>query len=206
MNNILGIQRLVLASNNAGKLREFARLLSPLGIEVIPQRELGLDDAEETGLSFVENAILKARHASAHTGLPALADDSGLEVVALNGAPGIYSARYSGEGATDERNNQLLLSALSDFNDAQRAARYRCVLALMRHASDPSPMLAEGEWHGRILSAARGRGGFGYDPVFWVEECQCSAAELSAADKDERSHRALATRRLLDKLYGAAGA
>lgn len=194
------MQRLILASGNAGKLRELADLLAPLGISLLSQRELGITDADETGLSFIENAILKARHAARASGLPALADDSGLEVDALRGAPGIYSARYAGLPSDDAANNQKLLAALADVPEAQRQARFCCVLALVLHADDPTPLVAEGYWNGRILNAARGENGFGYDPLFWVPDAGCSSAELSKSEKAARSHRGQALRALLARL------
>lgn len=194
------LAQLVLASGNAGKLREFAGLLADLGTQVIPQSELGIDDADETGLSFVENAILKARHASAASGLPALADDSGLEVDALDGAPGIYSARYSGAEANDRRNIEHLLTQMQSVADGQRRARYQCVLVFMRHADDPTPLICQGSWEGEILREPRGEGGFGYDPVFWLPDQQCSVAELDPAEKQRLSHRGLAAHQLLQAL------
>ncbi|MCH8532151.1 MAG: RdgB/HAM1 family non-canonical purine NTP pyrophosphatase [Saccharospirillum sp.] len=194
----------VLASGNAGKLREFNRLLSPLGIEVQAQGDFDVEDADETGLSFIENAILKARHAAAHTGLPALADDSGIEIDALNGAPGIYSARYSamkgGEGG-DKANIDQVLRELAEKPDAARTARFQCVLAFMRHATDPSPLIVQRAWEGEILDAPVGQGGFGYDPVFYVPEQGCTAAELDAEVKNRLSHRGQAIAALLPQLH-----
>lgn len=187
-------ETLVLASSNLGKLQEFSSLLQ--GFQIRPQSEWQLDDADETGLSFVENAILKARHAAAATGLPALADDSGLVVDALNGAPGIYSARYAGEHGNNAANNQKLLDALKSVAPAQRSARFVCVLAVLRHAHDPLPLICTGLWEGFILNAPQGQGGFGYDPVFGVPNLSCSAAELPAAEKNRLSHRGLATAQL----------
>ncbi len=194
------MHRLVLASGNAGKLRELSELLAPLGIELLSQRALGIADAEETGLSFIENAILKARHAARASGLPALADDSGLEVDALRGAPGIYSARYAGQPADDAANNRKLLAALDGVPDDQRQARFCCVLALVLHADDPTPLIAEGYWNGSILRAARGDNGFGYDPLFRVPDTGSSSAELSSSEKAARSHRGQALRALLARL------
>jgi len=196
----LSTQRIVLASGNAGKIRELTDLLAPLGLQIISQRELGVDDADETGLSFIENAILKARHAAKLTGLPALADDSGLEVDALNGAPGIYSARYAGLPSNDGHNNAKLLQALADLPEVARGARFCCLLAFVLHADDPTPLIAEGYWNGRILQAPRGENGFGYDPLFWVPETQCTSAELSKDEKGKRSHRGQALRALLERL------
>lgn len=193
-------QKLVLASGNAGKLREFQQLLADCGFEVLPQSDFAVENAEETGLTFVENAILKARHACAETGLPAIADDSGIEVDALNGRPGIYSARYSGEGANDAANNQKLLQELNGIPEEKRTARYHCVLAFMRHAEDPTPILCHCSWEGRILTEARGEGGFGYDPLFFLPDMQCTAAELDKAEKNRVSHRGRAMQLLLQAL------
>lgn len=193
-------QKLVLASGNAGKLREFQQLLADCGFEVLPQSDFAVENAEETGLTFVENAILKARHACAKTGLPAIADDSGIEVDALNGRPGIYSARYSGEGANDAANNRKLLQELADVPEEKRTARYHCVLAFMRHAEDPTPILCHCSWEGRILTEARGEGGFGYDPLFFLPDMQCTAAELDKAEKNRVSHRGRAMQLLLQAL------
>jgi len=193
-------QKIVLASGNAGKLREFQQLLAGCGFEVLPQSAFNLSNADETGLTFVENAILKARHACAHTGLPAIADDSGLEVDALNGRPGIYSARYAGVDASDAENNAKLVQELSGVEAAQRTARYHCVLAFMRHAEDPTPVLCHGSWEGSILTEPRGTGGFGYDPLFFVPTHQCTAAELDKAEKNRISHRGTAMAELLARL------
>ena len=186
----LPFNRLVLASNNAGKLKELQAMLGQ-HIEVLQQSQFIDEEAEETGLSFVENAILKARHAARASGLPALADDSGLAVDALGGAPGIYSARYA-DGQGDAANNAKLLDALRDVPDAQRGARFICALALVRHADDPVPMICEGAWEGRILHAAQGEQGFGYDPLFLVPEQGISSAEMPAEQKNQLSHRARA--------------
>ncbi|TDO06002.1 MULTISPECIES: RdgB/HAM1 family non-canonical purine NTP pyrophosphatase [Halomonas] len=194
--------KLVLASGNLGKLREFHSLLAPLGFEVCPQADFGVTDVEETGLTFVENALLKARQSSRLSGLPALADDSGLEVDALNGAPGIYSARFAGEPKSDARNNARLLASLAEVPEGQRLARYWCVLVLLRHAEDPVPLIVQRRWEGEILSAPRGEGGFGYDPLFWLPDQQASAAELSAEQKNRLSHRG----RALQALVAAMGA
>ena len=188
----------VLASANAGKLRELHRILEPLGVNLRSQAEFDAPEVDETGLTFVENAILKARGAAAHTGLPAIADDSGLEVDFLRGAPGIHSARYSGEG--DEGNNRKLLEALAGVPDAERTARYQCVLVYLRHPEDPVPIICQGSWEGRILAAPRGDGGFGYDPLFYVPAFDCSAAELETATKNRVSHRAIASAALLEAL------
>lgn len=195
------MKQLVLATGNAGKLKELQSLLAELPYEIISQKSLGVSDAKETGLSFVENAILKARHASRATGLPALADDSGLCVDALGGAPGIYSARYSGEGATDERNNEKLLRELQPLRSASPlTARFVCVLALVRHADDPLPLICQAEWQGEILDALRGEQGFGYDPLFLVPAEGMSSAELSCERKNAISHRAQALRQLQEKI------
>mgnify|MGYP000187929589 FL=1 len=191
---------IVLASGNKGKLVEFQALLSPYDIKLIPQSELGIDSPEETGLSFIENAILKARYASARSGLPALADDSGLSIDALNGAPGIYSARYAGENASDQNNIDLALTNLAGVPAAKRTARFNCALALLRHESDPTPIVCCGQWEGEILAEQVGRGGFGYDPIFWLVDQQCSAAEMSKEDKGAISHRGLAIRTLLEEI------
>ncbi|HZQ62831.1 MAG TPA: RdgB/HAM1 family non-canonical purine NTP pyrophosphatase [Casimicrobiaceae bacterium] len=191
------MQRLVLASGNPGKLREFRRLLTPLGIEVIAQADLGIPEAEEPHVTFVENALAKARHASAHCGLPALADDSGICVAALDGAPGVQSARYAGEPRSDERNNQKLIATLQGIGD--RRAHYTCLLVLTRSADDPEPVIAEGRWHGRIIDAPRGSGGFGYDPYF-LDASGHTAAELPLEHKNEVSHRGKAMRALMARL------
>ncbi len=191
---------IVLASSNPGKVREINQLLTGLALHVRPQGEFGVADAEETGLTFVENAILKARNAASHTGLPAIADDSGLEVDALNGAPGIYSARYAGSGAGDQANLEKLLEALQDVPEAQRTARFQCLLVYMRHAGDPTPLICQGTWEGRILLAPRGEQGFGYDPVFHVPTHDCSSAELAPEVKNSLSHRGQALRKLVAAL------
>jgi XTP/dITP diphosphohydrolase len=195
--------KLVLASGNAGKLAELRDLLGDAGIDLHAQSEFGVEDAEETGLTFVENAILKARHAARATGLPALGDDSGLCVDALDGAPGLYSARYAGTHGDAGANIVKLLDALRDVPEDQRDARFVCVLALLRHADDPQPLIAEGVWEGRILSAPRGDGGFGYDPVFFDPERAMGAAELDAALKNRISHRGRALALLRDTLLAA---
>jgi len=195
------LSRLVLASGNPGKLREFRRLLAPLGIEVIAQAELGIAEAEEPHITFVENAIAKARHASAHAMLPALADDSGICVRALGGAPGVLSARYAGEPKSDARNNAKLIAALADVDD--RRAHYVCVLALLRRADDPEPIIAEAAWPGTIVDAPRGTGGFGYDPHFVDDETGLTGAELPLERKNELSHRGKAMRALIARLEHA---
>jgi XTP/dITP diphosphohydrolase len=193
-------ERIVLASNNKGKVREINQLLAQQQIEVMPQADFGIPEAEETGLTFVENAILKARNAARHSGLPAIADDSGIEVDALNGAPGIYSARYAGVGASDEENLLKLLEALEKVPETARTARYQCVLVYMRHAEDPSPIICQSAWEGHILFESRGANGFGYDPIFYVPTHQCSSAELAPEVKNELSHRGKALRQLLAQL------
>ena len=193
-------KRIVLASNNAGKIREINQLLENSGIEVLPQAQFDIEDAIEDGLTFVENAIIKARHAAKHSGLPAIADDSGIEVDALNGAPGIYSARFAGEGSSDEENLLKLLNALKHVPDEQRSARFQCLMVYMRHAEDPTPIICQGTWEGRILTAPQGENGFGYDPVFFVPEQNCSSAELDAATKNSLSHRGKALQQLVKRL------
>ncbi len=192
--------RLVIASNNKGKLAEFTTLLTPLGITPVSQAELGVSEAEEPAITFVENALLKARHAAQATGLPALADDSGLAVDVLNGAPGVRSSRYAGEHASDTDNVAALLLALADVPDDERNAQFHSILAYVRHAADPTPIICHGRWAGRILHAPRGEGGFGYDPVFWVPEENCSAAELSRERKNRISHRGQALQALMREL------
>jgi len=192
------MKRLVLASNNAGKLRELQAALAPLGIEPVTQGELGIPEAEEPYVTFVENALAKARHASAASSLPALADDSGICVAALGGAPGVRSARFAGEPRSDGRNNKRLLDVLHGETD--RRAWYHAVLVFVRHAEDPQPLIAEGSWHGEIAMAPRGKGGFGYDPIFWLPEHGCTSAELDLATKQLLSHRGQALRTLLTRL------
>jgi XTP/dITP diphosphohydrolase len=190
-------RRVVLATGNAGKQREFAALLAPRDFEVVLQTRLGIDPADETGSTFEANALIKARHASRAAGLPALADDSGLEVDALGGRPGVWSARYAGEGATDAANNALLLQELGNTPPANRRARYRCVIAWVTHADDPSPLIAEGTWEGAIAHEPAGEGGFGYDPLFIPDGLAITAAQMAPADKNAVSHRALALAQLL---------
>ena len=192
------MDKLVLASGNAGKLKELSSLLAPLGIEVLPQSAFNVSEAEEPHPSFVENAIAKARHAARATGLPALADDSGLCVDVLGGAPGVLSARFAGEPKSDARNNALLLERLAD--EPKRRARFYCALALVRHADDPQPIIACGEWRGEILETPRGQGGFGYDPLFLVPDLDQTAAEIDHSLKNVLSHRGKAMRQLLDRL------
>ncbi|WP_126452377.1 XTP/dITP diphosphatase [Sulfuriflexus mobilis] len=191
------MQRIVLASNNAGKVREINQILAGLDIEVVPQAEFAIPEADETGLTFVENAILKARHAAQLSGLPAIADDSGLEVDALQGAPGIYSARYAGVGASDADNLNKLLEALQGVPESARTARFQCLMVFMRHGEDPTPLICQGTWEGRILESAQGKNGFGYDPVFYVPERDCSSAQLDAETKNRLSHRGKALKQLL---------
>jgi XTP/dITP diphosphohydrolase len=195
-------ERIVLASNNAGKVREFSQLLAQSHIQVIPQNQLGVPEADETGLSFVENAILKARNAAAHSGLAAIADDSGLEVDALGGAPGIYSARYAGSGASDAANLTKLLTDLEGVEEARRSARFQCLMVYLRHAADPTPVVCQGTWEGSILYGPQGENGFGYDPVFFVPTQHCSAAELDSEIKNALSHRGQALRKLVAYLQG----
>ena len=191
-------QRLILASNNAGKLKEFAELLGPIGFELHPQGEFGVPEAEEPFGTFVENALQKARHAARLTSLPALADDSGVCVNALGGAPGVYSARFAGEPKSDARNNEKLVADLAPHAD--KSAYYYCVLVYVRHADDPQPVIADGVWRGRIVDTPRGAGGFGYDPYFLVPEFDRTAAELAPQEKNAVSHRGQALRALVDKL------
>ncbi len=197
-------QRIVLATGNTGKLREFSAMLTDLGLEFIRQSDLNVPDIPETGLTFVENALLKARNAAQHTGLAAMADDSGLVVDALGGAPGLYSARYAGEPSNDAANNAKLLQALQDIPQAQRSARFYCCIVYLRHANDPTPIIAEAAWEGTILTAAQGQNGFGYDPLFWVPSEQCSSAQLPPEIKNRLSHRGQALRRLHALLVQAA--
>ena len=192
-------KRIVLASANVGKLREFQRLLSLQGFDIVEQSEFNVPDVEETGLTFVENAIIKARNAAKVTGLPALADDSGIEVDVLQGQPGIYSARYA-DGLGDDANNQKLLAALKGVPDEQRTARFCCCIIYMCHAKDPSPLVAYARWEGRILHDLEGENGFGYDPLFYVPTHGCSSAELEPAEKNRISHRGLALEKLLKLL------
>ena len=202
-------KKIVLASGNKGKVREFVAMFADLGLNIVPQNELGVGDIPETGTTFVENAIIKARYAAEVTGMPAIADDSGIEVDYINGAPGIYSARYStldgskdyGAGTTDENNNLKLLDALKDVDDdALRTARYQCILVYMRHAADPTPIICQAAWEGIIMREEAGDNGFGYDPLFWVPEYKMSSAQLDPKVKNGMSHRGKALRLLHDKL------
>ena len=195
---MLSLPRLVLASGNAGKLREFRRLLAPLGVDIVAQSELGIADADEPHVTFIENALAKARHASAHANLPALADDSGICVRALDGAPGVHSARYAGEPTSDVRNNEKLIGALAGVAD--RRAHYACVLVLVRHVRDPEPIVAEGAWHGTIVDMPKGAGGFGYDPCFLDAATGMTAAQLPLEQKNELSHRGKAIRALIARI------
>ncbi|MDR9469185.1 RdgB/HAM1 family non-canonical purine NTP pyrophosphatase [Marinospirillum sp.] len=199
------MSKLILASGNAGKLKEFSDLLQPLGWQVEPQSVYQVEEAEETGLTFVENALIKARNAAQATGCAALADDSGIEVDALKGAPGIYSARFAGPGSSDAQNNARLLQELAGLPPEERTARYWCVLALMRHALDPTPIIVQASWEGRVLTEAQGEGGFGYDPLFWLPDLNKTAAELSKEEKNRLSHRGRASLLLLEALQERQG-
>jgi XTP/dITP diphosphohydrolase len=194
------MKQVVLASANPGKIRELKPLLAPCGLDVVAQSDFDIPSVEEVGESFVENAILKARHAARLSGLAAVADDSGIMVDALNGAPGIYSARYAGAGASDSDNVNLLLDNLRDVPEARRGARFVCLVVYMSHAEDACPLICEGIWHGRITRAPAGDGGFGYDPVFYPHDCRCTSAELEPAHKNTISHRARAMQALLARL------
>lgn len=194
------MQKVVLATGNAGKVRELASLLNDFGLDVVAQTELGVDSVEETGLTFIENAIIKARHAAKVTGLPALADDSGLAVDVLGGAPGIYSARFSGVDASDQQNLEKLLEELQDVPDDKRQAQFHCVLVYMRHADDPTPLVCHGNWQGVITREQAGSGGFGYDPIFFVPSLGKTAAELTREEKSAISHRGQALKLLLEAL------
>jgi XTP/dITP diphosphohydrolase len=194
------MKKVVLASGNQGKVREINQILAGLDIEVLPQSDFDVPEVEETGLTFVENALLKARNAARCTGLPAIADDSGLEVDALRGAPGIYSARYAGPGADDTDNLNKLLQEIEGVPEAERSARFQCLMVYMQHDMDPTPIICQGTWEGRITTAAAGDNGFGYDPVFFVPEHDCTAAQLSAVEKNRLSHRGQALQCLLQAL------
>ncbi|AZN31688.1 XTP/dITP diphosphatase [Pseudoalteromonas sp. Xi13] len=194
---------LVLATGNPGKVNELANMLSPLNINVLPQSDFNVDEVAETGTTFVENAIIKARHAAKITGMPAIADDSGLEVDGLNGAPGVYSARFAGESASDQDNIDKLLNELAD--NPNRKARFWCVLVLMRHADDPTPLICSASWEGEITQIQNGEGGFGYDPVFFVAEQNCTSAELTKEQKNAVSHRGQALKKLLLELQSKGG-
>ncbi|MFC4701932.1 RdgB/HAM1 family non-canonical purine NTP pyrophosphatase [Glaciecola siphonariae] len=194
----LSMQQIVLATGNKGKVAEFDALFKQYKIQVCPQSEFLVSDVAETGSTFVENAIIKARHASRHTKLPAIADDSGLVIDALNGAPGIYSARYCGQHGNDKGNYEKVLRELAD--ERRRSARFLCVLVFLRHANDPTPLICQGEWEGQITTAPSGDGGFGYDPIFYLPEHQCTAAELDKSIKNAQSHRGKALKRLMHDL------
>ncbi|EWH11995.1 dITP/XTP pyrophosphatase [Catenovulum agarivorans DS-2] len=193
-------KQIVLATGNPGKVAEFNQMFSKFGLTFTAQKEFNVPEAEETGLTFIENAILKARNAAKHTGLPAIADDSGIEVDYLQGAPGIYSARYAGANASDKDNLEKLLSALEGVPQAQRTARFQCVLVYLRHENDPTPIVCQGSWQGIITQQASGENGFGYDPIFYVPERNCTSAELDKQDKNKISHRAQALAQLVQKL------
>ncbi|CAH8207119.1 MULTISPECIES: XTP/dITP diphosphatase [Vibrio] len=194
------MKKIVLATGNQGKVREMADLLSDFGFDVVAQSEFNVSEVAETGTTFIENAIIKARHAAKETGLPAIADDSGLEVDYLQGAPGIYSARYAGEKASDQQNLEKLLAAMDGVPDEQRSARFHCVLVLMRHENDPTPLVCHGKWEGRILHQAHGSNGFGYDPIFFVPEDNCASAELDPVRKKQLSHRGKALQKLFQAI------
>ena len=194
------MSKIVLATGNQGKVREMADVLSDFGFDVVAQSEFNVSDVAETGTTFIENAIIKARHAAKESGLPAIADDSGLEVDALHGAPGVYSARYSGEGATDQKNIDKMLAAMDGIPTEKRTARFHCVLVLMKHENDPTPLICHGSWEGHITTEQQGENGFGYDPIFWVSEDNCSSAELEPARKKQLSHRGQALKKLFAAL------
>ena len=193
------IDKIVLASGNAGKVREINKLFAGCGIQVVPQSDFNVPDVAETGTTFVENAIIKARHAAEVTGLPAIADDSGIEVDALHARPGVWSARYAGENASDTDNNNKMLEELAGVPEAERSARYQCLIVFMRDHTDPVPIITQGSWEGRILDAPRGEGGFGYDPIFYVPTHECSGGELPLEVKNTISHRAIALNAMLEE-------
>ncbi|EKO3492190.1 XTP/dITP diphosphatase [Vibrio fluvialis] len=194
------MKKIVLATGNQGKVRELADLLADFGFDVVAQSEFNVSEVAESGTTFIENAIIKARHAAKETGLPAIADDSGLEVDYLGGAPGVYSARYAGEDASDQQNLEKLLDAMKDVPEAQRSARFHCVLVLMRHENDPTPLVCHGKWEGRILTQAHGSNGFGYDPIFFVPEENCASAQLEPMRKKQLSHRGQALKKLFQAI------
>ncbi|MGS2720716.1 XTP/dITP diphosphatase [Paraglaciecola aestuariivivens] len=196
--------KLVLATGNPGKVKEMANILQGLGIEVLAQSNFSVSEVAETGSTFVENAIIKARHAAKQTGLPAMADDSGLAVDALGGAPGVYSARYAGQDATDQSNIVKLLAQMAEVPESQRTAQFYCVLVYMRHADDPTPIICQGNWQGKITTQQLGDNGFGYDPVFWLPEQNCSSAQLTAQEKNQLSHRGKALKLMLAQLQQQA--
>jgi XTP/dITP diphosphohydrolase len=193
-------KQIVLASSNPGKVREINQMLEGLHLTVVPQSDFKVPDADETGLTFIENALLKARNATRRTGLPAIADDSGIEVDYLNGAPGIFSARYAGKGASDEQNLKKLLDELEGIPEAERSARFQCLMVYLRHEFDPTPVICQGTWEGRILFEPRGKNGFGYDPIFFVPTHDCSSAELPPEVKNKLSHRGQALRKMVESL------
>jgi len=193
------IEKIVLASGNAGKVREINKLFSGTGIKIVPQSEFDVPDVPETGTTFVENAIIKARHAAKLTGLPALSDDSGIEVDALDSRPGVYSARYAGEGCNDLDNNNKMLAELHGVPEAERTARYQCLIVFMRSHTDPVPLITQACWEGRILEAPEGNGGFGYDPIFYIPSQKCSGGNLPLEVKNTMSHRAVALKAMLEK-------
>jgi XTP/dITP diphosphohydrolase len=197
----MSTHRIVLATGNVGKVRELQQLLADMDYEIVPQSEFNTPEAVEDGLGFVENALIKARSASRHTGLPAIADDSGIAVDALDGAPGIYSARYAGAGATDEQNLNHLLENMQNVDDPDRTARFICLMVYVRHAEDPTPLICQGSWEGRLLRSPQGENGFGYDPIFYVPEKDCTSAQLSSDEKNAMSHRGKAIRCLVDQLH-----
>ena len=197
----MNTHRIVLATGNVGKVRELQQLLADMDYEIVPQSEFNTPEAVEDGLGFVENALIKARSASRHTGLPAIADDSGIAVDALDGAPGIYSARYAGKGATDEQNLNRLLENMQAIDEPDRTARFICLMVYVRHAEDPTPLICQGSWEGRLLRSPQGENGFGYDPIFYVPEKDCTSAQLSSDEKNAMSHRGKAIRCLVDQLH-----
>ncbi len=194
------MKKVLVASNNPGKIREIGGILADLDIEVIPQRAFGIEDADETGVTFIENALIKARHATRCSGLPAIADDSGLEVDALGGRPGVHSARFAGANATDSENNLKLIESLGGLGKEAFSARFRCVMVFMRHPEDPSPVIGQGIWEGEIILSPKGEGGFGYDPYFWVPDVGLTVSEMSDAEKNRQSHRGKALHALLNAL------
>jgi XTP/dITP diphosphohydrolase len=194
------VKKVLVASNNPGKIREIGGILADLDIEVMPQRTLGIEDADETGVTFIENALIKARHATRCSGLPAIADDSGLEVDALGGRPGVYSARFAGANATDSENNLKLIESLRDLGGDAFSARFRCVMVFLRHPEDPSPVIGQGVWEGEIILSPKGDGGFGYDPYFWVPEAGLTVSEMTDAEKNRQSHRGKALNALINAL------
>ncbi len=193
------IEKIVLASGNPGKVREINKLFANTGIEIVPQSEFNVPDIAETGTTFVENAIIKARHAAQYTGLPAISDDSGIEVDALNSRPGVFSARYAGDNATDTDNNNKMLGELNGVPEAERNARYQCLIVFMRNHTDPVPIITQGSWEGRILEAPEGDGGFGYDPIFYIPSQKCSGGNLPLDIKNTMSHRAMALNAMLEE-------